>query len=121
MNSQTISQNITTEGKYIPSKNSFSPLSVPKNEFEQITQFASGIAHELRNPLSNINLSVEMLKCTSKENDQMIYLDIINRSSARVNELVIDFLRSFKDEEKQAQKYSIHPIIHEDRICQTGQ
>lgn len=52
----------------------------------------SALAHELRNPLTNIHLSTEMLESTIQEEEQKSYLDIINRSSNRINLLITDLL-----------------------------
>ncbi|MHA4810807.1 two-component system sensor histidine kinase NtrB [Flavitalea flava] len=54
--------------------------------------FTSSLAHEVRNPLSNINLAAEMLKSSVLDADQQIYLDIITRASTRINDLVTDLL-----------------------------
>jgi len=57
-------------------------------------QHASVLVHEMRDPLSNINLAVEMLQSMIKEDDQLIYLDIILRGSVRINDMVIELLTS---------------------------
>lgn len=53
----------------------------------------SALAHELRNPLTNIHLSTEMLESTIQEEEQKGYLDIITRSSNRINLLITDLLK----------------------------
>jgi signal transduction histidine kinase len=89
---------------------------------KQPGQFASALAHEVRNPLSNINLAVEMLKTTTRDDDRKIYLDIIMRSSGRITDLVTDLLRSSQDNEMRLEECSIHQLIDavlamtEDRI-----
>ena len=76
-------------------------------------QFASVLAHEVRNPLATINLSIEMLKDEIKSNEQRMYLDIIMRSSVRINDLINELLRHQPAKELQAAKYSIHPLLDE--------
>ena len=51
-------------------------------------KFTDALVHEVRHPLSNINLAVEMLQSSIKELDLKIYLDIIGRSSMRINDLM---------------------------------
>ncbi|HLK30067.1 MAG TPA: HAMP domain-containing sensor histidine kinase [Puia sp.] len=80
---------------------------------EQPTQFASALAHEIRNPLSNINLAAEMLTGTIVEDEQKLYLDIIIRSSERINNLVYDLLTYYHNDKIQFEKYSIHLLIDE--------
>jgi signal transduction histidine kinase len=98
---------------YQSSENSFNsliPLDTPQ---EQPSQFVSALAHEVRNPLSNINLAVEMLKSSSIDEDQKIYLDIILRGSGRINDLITDLLLSFEEKEMKVEKHSICQLIEE--------
>jgi nitrogen-specific signal transduction histidine kinase len=59
------------------------------------------LAREVRNPLSNINLSAEMLESAIKDNELKIYLDIIMRSSMRINNLINQLLMSQESDEAQ--------------------
>lgn len=52
------------------------------------------LAHEVRNPLNNINLSVEQLIEQLQENDSFTYLDIIQRNGKRIGDLVTELLNS---------------------------
>jgi PAS domain S-box-containing protein len=52
------------------------------------------LAHEVRNPLNNINLSVEQLEQESMEETGKVYMDIISRNSKRINDLVTELLLS---------------------------
>ena len=79
----------------------------------QPVQYASVLAHEVRNPLATINLSVEMLAELIKDNDLRLYLDIIMRSSVRINDLINELLKYQPATELQAAKYSIHPLLDE--------
>lgn len=54
--------------------------------------FAPALAHEVRNPLSNINLAVEMLQSMVSNEEQKLYLDIITRASGRIDHLINDLL-----------------------------
>ena len=71
------------------------------------------LAHEVRNPLTNINLASVLLEATLKGPDQKIYLDIIKRSSIRINKLINDLLMYQQAEEAQAEKYSINELLDE--------
>jgi signal transduction histidine kinase len=51
------------------------------------------LAHDVRNPLTSINLSVEMLSSVIKDGESRLCLDIIMRSSARINELINEILK----------------------------
>jgi signal transduction histidine kinase len=57
------------------------------------SQTAVDLIHEIRSPLTSINLSIEMLELSIKENDLKMLLDIIKRNSARVNDLVTEIIK----------------------------
>lgn len=75
--------------------------------------FASTLAHEIRNPLTNINLSVEMLQTIIKDDNLKRYLDIIMRGSTRINQLINEFLKYQQTDEIQGEKYSVHQLLDE--------
>jgi PAS domain S-box-containing protein len=52
------------------------------------------LAHEVRNPLNNINLSVDQLMQESMDESGNVYLEIINRNSRRINDLITELLLS---------------------------
>lgn len=52
------------------------------------------LAHEVRNPLNNINLSVDQLMQENIEESGNVYLEIINRNSRRINDLITELLLS---------------------------
>lgn len=76
-------------------------------------KFVSVLAHEVRNPLTNINLSVEMLKSALKEKELEVYIDIIARSSRRINDLVNELLKYQLADEVPAENDSIHTLLDE--------
>jgi signal transduction histidine kinase len=80
---------------------------------KQPSHFASALAHEVRNPLSTINLSVEMLKATMTDPDQLLYLDVILRGSARINDLVTDLLLSCESDEIHLEKCTMSQLLEE--------
>jgi signal transduction histidine kinase len=86
-------------------------ISLPKSN-NDIGLSAATLIHELRNPLTNIKLSIEMLDSLIKDDNVKKILGIITRSSARINDLIDDLLNRKQDEVK-AEKYSIHQLIDE--------
>jgi signal transduction histidine kinase len=85
----------------------------PKVVLKQPVEFASALAHEVRNPLSNINLAVEILQSIAKDDEQKDYLDIILRSAAKINDLVTDLIAYYQTEELRPQQYSINKLLDE--------
>ncbi|HYK57424.1 MAG TPA: PAS domain S-box protein [Flavisolibacter sp.] len=51
------------------------------------------LAHEVRNPLNNINMSVEQLLQGGEENEEsQLFLDIIQRNSKRIGDIITELL-----------------------------
>lgn len=74
---------------------------------------ARSIAHEVRNPLTNINLSLEQLAAEIAErNDLEVYLDIIRRNTKRINELITAMLNSSKPSQLSLQPGSLNDVLN---------
>ncbi len=70
------------------------------------------IAHEVRNPLTNINLALEQMESEMEDKtNQEIYFDIIKRNLNRINVLITELLNSSKPAELTFNKYSINKIV----------
>jgi PAS domain S-box-containing protein len=69
------------------------------------------LAHEVRNPLTNINLSVEQLKPELNSEDANIYLDIIARNCGRIDGLISELLDLSRPAEISLQKAPLQTII----------
>jgi PAS domain S-box-containing protein len=54
------------------------------------------LAHEVRNPLNNITLSVEQMQQDLKDDGTLLYLDIIHRNSRRISDLISELLNTSK-------------------------
>ena len=112
MNNQKILRNVSVAAVYPASGNLFTTLVPVKSMPEGPGQFAS-LAHEIRNPLSTINLSAEMLKSLVTNDEQRMFLDMIIRGSMRINDILADVHSSFGANEMQSEKYSIHELLDE--------
>jgi signal transduction histidine kinase len=82
-------------------------------KFAATGRIARTIAHEIRNPLTNINLAVDQLKAegTDAPEDPVIMLDMITRNSARINQLITDLLNSTKFTELAPKSVSINKLL----------
>ena len=56
------------------------------------------LAHEVRNPLNNINLSLEQLTEEKQSQDAALYLEIITRNSKRIETLITELLGASRPE-----------------------
>jgi signal transduction histidine kinase len=72
------------------------------------------IAHEVRNPLTNVTLSLEQLKHEFQSTeDAAIYFDIIKRNCERINQLITELLNSAKPAHNQFSRYSVNKLVDE--------
>ncbi|HZE83653.1 MAG TPA: ATP-binding protein [Puia sp.] len=69
------------------------------------------LAHEVRNPLTNINLSVEQLKPGIDPEESTIYLDIIARNCKRIDAIISELLGLSRPAEISLQKVSLQSIM----------
>jgi PAS domain S-box-containing protein len=70
------------------------------------------LAHEVRNPLSNIHMSLEQLTASTSTDDR-IYLDIIDRNGKRINDLITELLTSSRPTEIVFEKTALQNVIDE--------
>ena len=69
------------------------------------------LAHEIRNPLNNINLSVEQLRTSAPEEELGIFFDIITRNSKTINDLISELLNSARPTDITLEHYSLQTIL----------
>lgn len=83
-------------------------------KFTTTGRIARMIAHEVRNPLTNINLSCSQLKeeMNGDENANR-FLEIIMRNSGRINQLVNELLNATKVQELNFQTTSVNTLLDE--------
>jgi len=75
--------------------------------------FVSALVHEIRNPLCNINLALEMLDLMKLDEEQRQYLGIIMRGSGRIKDLVSSLLTLDLAKEVNYEVYSLHHLLEE--------
>jgi signal transduction histidine kinase len=69
------------------------------------------LAHEIRNPLNNINLSVEQINHEDKTGQSKMFIDIINRNSQTINNLISQLLTSALPTETSLKENSLELIL----------
>lgn len=78
------------------------------------SKFARLMTHEIRNPLTNILLSVEQLKDDLKGNiENEIYLDILQRNTHRINELISEVMNASKMTDLSIEKINSSELINQ--------
>lgn len=71
------------------------------------------LAHEVRNPLTNVNLSAEQLESELEDEGLIFYTDIIKRNCGRINDLITQLLQSSRKSEFSLGSGSLNQILDE--------
>jgi signal transduction histidine kinase len=69
------------------------------------------LAHEVRNPLNNIILSVEQMKAEGVEETVQFYSDIVLRNSSRINSLITALLSSSRPADISMKKVDARLLV----------
>ncbi len=76
-------------------------------------RIAASIAHEIRNPLSNVSMAVQQLRDAFSEQDDpwARHVDIIIRNTERINFLITELLNCARPPKLNIQPRNIHEIL----------
>lgn len=81
-------------------------------KFASTGRIARTIAHEVRNPLTNINLAAEQLKeCVLDSEESNMLLEMVNRNSLRINELISNLLNATKFSDLDQKETSLNKLL----------
>lgn len=85
-----------------------------RDRLSAVGRMAAGIAHEIRNPLSSIAGSVKVLsEVAALDDEQKILVDIVNRESERLNNIISDFLTYTREKQYEFARIDLVPLIEE--------
>ena len=84
-------------------------------KFAATGRIARNIAHEVRNPLTNIDLAIGQIQSELPDLDETftILFDMVNRNSKRINQLITELLNATRFAELNYQPMSINLILDE--------
>ncbi|TMI86111.1 MAG: GHKL domain-containing protein [Bacteroidetes bacterium] len=83
-------------------------------KFTATGRIARTIAHEIRNPLTNISLASEQIKAASGSDEETIMLlDMINRNANRINHMISELLTSTRFALLQYSRIDINTLLDE--------
>jgi signal transduction histidine kinase len=71
------------------------------------------LAHEVRNPLNNINMSVEQLIHSPASQETDLFLDIIQRNSKRIGDLITELLDSARPSDLVFERCTLQTVMDE--------
>jgi signal transduction histidine kinase len=75
--------------------------------------YATSLVHEVRNPLTNINLAADILSLGNLSEEEEKFIDIIKRGVERINNLLADFLISHNENEVHAEPCYVVELLEE--------
>jgi two-component system sensor histidine kinase PilS (NtrC family) len=79
-----------------------------------VGRLAAGIAHEIRNPLTSIAGSVQMLDgIASLTEEQRMLVQIVTRESERLNNIITDFLAYSRSKQYKFEKTDLLPLLED--------
>ncbi len=85
--------------------------------FEKFTatgRIARTIAHEIRNPLTNIVLAADQVKTSPEDKEETVMLlEMINRNATRINQMISELLTSTKFAQLQYSEININALLDE--------
>ncbi|MBI2447612.1 MAG: PAS domain S-box protein [Candidatus Omnitrophica bacterium] len=86
-----------------------------QERFSAVGEMATGLAHEIRNPLASISGSVEMLRndCLNKETEHSKLMDIILKETDRLNGIVSGFLDFARSRPVKLGVHNLNEILNE--------
>ena len=101
-------------------KTSYTELKVSKDDLvrsEKLAytgRIAASIAHEIRNPLTNVSMSVQQLKKGNKiKQDGFKHVEIVERNIERINFLITELLNSARPVKLNLKACNIHKFLKE--------
>jgi PAS domain S-box-containing protein len=76
-------------------------------------KIARSIAHEVRNPLTNLSLALEQLKDELQTDDEYVtmFTDIIGRNVDRIGQLITEMLNSSKPREPERRRQDFNDVV----------
>ncbi len=85
-----------------------------RDRLAAVGRLAAGIAHEIRNPLASIAGSIKMLPQISPFNDeQKTLVEIITRESARLNDIITDFLAYSREKSYKFSRMDVLSLLED--------
>lgn len=87
-------------------------LAIQANKLMVTGKFLRSLAHEIRNPLTNINLALDQVQQESElDEDARLYMDVLKRSSNRIRDLLEEIMNAYKTSEVVFGTNSLHNVI----------
>ncbi len=90
---------------------------IQTEKLEATYRLVRTLAHEIRNPLTNIGLSIEGLQEMDIKDHHVQYIDIIKRGSKRIGDIISELLNSSKTIDLKLELVDLNSVIKEVAIA----
>lgn len=77
------------------------------------SRLTRALAHEVRNPLTNIDLSIEQIESEYPDSEWSDYLDIIKRNSRRIGTLITELLNTSNPSKLEFSIHKLNDLLEE--------
>jgi len=86
-----------------------------KERLASMGQLAAGVAHEIKNPLNAINLTIQHLrdKYAAKDQNAQKYIETVQNEIHRLDKIVNNFLNFIRSEQLQKKETDLNGLIQE--------
>lgn len=113
---------VTAVGLIFYDRSSGVPFEEHQKRIDRINYLAtiaSGLAHEIKNPLSGIKGAAELLVGSLKENHELAeYADIIKKEAIRVDRLISDLMHFTKPRQLHKNPTNMNQLLHDQVLLQ---
>ena len=86
---------------------------IQTEKMEATYRLMNTLTHEIRNPLTNVMLSLDAILDEGVNENQNGYADIAKRSAARINEIITDLLDSSRKIELKFESIDLKEVLNE--------
>lgn len=86
---------------------------IQSEKLEATYRLVRTLAHEIRNPLTNIGLSIEGIMDKGLDEQQLPFVDIIKRGSKRINDIISELLNSSKAVELKPELVDLNQLLRD--------
>ncbi len=111
MNSNNFNSNAAKQPSVLPVRHLYCALHRKLNQARPRIDMPAALAHEVRNPLTSIDLAIDMLSENIYDSDQQVLVDIIKRASSRINGLITALLTSTAAANTHSGNHSINQLL----------
>lgn len=81
-----------------------------KEKLETTGRLVRSLAHEIRNPLTNINLAIHQLEDETDE-EKKTYTEIVKRNSKRINDLISELMNLSTPSSKKYEQMELNHVV----------